>query len=130
MVIRPKLREKIENLPNKPGVYLMRDRLGRVIYVGKARALKKRVLSYFQPARRSAAEPKLQALVDSIYDFDIQVVKNEPEAILLEGKLIKDYKPKYYCPKQVSPQLKFIVHKHSPILSSNISICLVLWGVL
>ena len=95
MVIRPKLREKIENLPNKPGVYLMRDRLGRVIYVGKARALKKRVLSYFQPARRSAAEPKLQALVDSIYDFDIQVVKNEPEAILLEGKLIKEYKPKY-----------------------------------
>ncbi len=95
MVIRPKLREKIENLPNKPGVYLMRDRLGRVVYVGKARALKKRVLSYFQPARRSAAEPKLQALVDSIYDFDIHVVKNEPEAILLEGKLIKEYRPKY-----------------------------------
>lgn len=95
MVVRPKLREKIENLPNKPGIYLMRDRLGRVIYVGKARALKKRVLSYFQPARRSASEPKLQALVDSIYDFDIQVVKNEPEAILLEGKLIKEYKPKY-----------------------------------
>lgn len=95
MVIRPKLREKVENLPNKPGVYLMRDRLGRVIYVGKALSLRKRVSSYFQPARRSAADPKLQALVDSICDFDIQVVKNEPEAILLEGKLIKEYKPKY-----------------------------------
>lgn len=95
MVIRPKLREKVENLPNKPGVYLMRDRLGRVIYVGKALSLRKRVTSYFQPARRSSAEPKLLALVDSIYDFEIHVVKNEPEAILLEGKLIKEYKPKY-----------------------------------
>lgn len=95
MVLRPKLREKIDRLPNKPGVYLMRDRLGRVIYVGKANSLKKRVSSYFQPARRSSAEPKLQALVDSICDFDIQLVKNEPEAILLEGKLIKEYMPKY-----------------------------------
>jgi len=95
MAVRPKLREKIENLPNKPGVYLMRDRLGRVIYVGKANSLRKRVSSYFQPARRSAFEPKLLALVDSIHDFDVQIVRNEPEAILLEGKLIKEYKPKY-----------------------------------
>lgn len=93
--MNPRLAEKIRNLPNKPGVYLMRDRLGRVIYVGKARSLKKRVGGYFQPARRSGADPKLRALMDSIRDFDIEVVRSEPEALLLEGKLIKEYKPKY-----------------------------------
>ncbi len=89
------IRKKVSNLPNKAGVYLMRDRLGRVIYVGKARSLRKRVAQYFHPSRRMTADLKTRALVESIRDFDVQVVKSDPEAILLEGKLIKEFRPKY-----------------------------------
>lgn len=91
----PTLKSKARDLPNKPGVYLMRDRLGRVIYVGKARSLRKRVGQYFQPSRRMAWDVKIRALLDSIADFEVYVVKSEPEAVLLEGKLIKEYKPRY-----------------------------------
>jgi excinuclease ABC subunit C len=91
----PTLKEKVRRLPDRPGVYLMKDRIGRIIYVGKAKALKKRVSSYFQPARSFTLHPKIRALVDLIADFDAIVVKSEPEAILLEGKLIKQWKPRY-----------------------------------
>jgi excinuclease ABC subunit C len=89
------LKAKVRELPNKPGVYLMRDQLGRVIYVGKARSLRKRVGQYFSPSRQMRWDPKLCALLDSIADFETFVVHSEPEAVLLEGKLIKEYKPRY-----------------------------------
>lgn len=89
------LKAKARALPNRPGVYLMRDRLGRVIYVGKARSLRKRVSQYFHPSRQMRWDPKLRALLDSIADFEAIEVKSEPEALLLEGKLIKEYKPRY-----------------------------------
>ena len=89
------LKTKVRDLPNKPGVYLMRDQLGRVIYVGKARSLRKRVSQYFHPSRQMRWDPKTRALIDSIADFETFVVKSEPEALLLEGKLIKEYKPRY-----------------------------------
>jgi len=89
------LKAKVRELPNRPGVYLMRDRLGRVIYVGKARSLRKRVGQYFQPSREMRWDPKTRALLDSIADFETFVVASEPEAVLLEGKLIKEYKPHY-----------------------------------
>jgi excinuclease ABC subunit C len=89
------LKEKVRRLPDRPGVYLMKDRIGRIIYVGKAKALKRRVSSYFQPSRAFALHPKIRALVDMIADFDAIVVKSEPEAILLEGKLIKQWRPRY-----------------------------------
>ncbi|WP_404424178.1 helix-hairpin-helix domain-containing protein [Nibricoccus sp. IMCC34717] len=73
----------------------MKDRLGRILYVGKAKSLKKRVSSYFTPSRRFTQQPKIRALVDLIADFDVIEVKSEPEALLLEGKLIKQWKPKY-----------------------------------
>ena len=73
----------------------MRDRLDRVIYVGKARDLRKRLSSYFMPSRKRTADLKTRALIQSIWDFDIHVVRNEPESLLLEGKLIKEYRPKY-----------------------------------
>src|SRR5580692_6232385 len=91
----PTLKEKVRRLPDRPGVYLMKDRIGRIIYVGKAKSLKKRVSSYFQPARSFTLHPKIRALVDMIADFDAIEVKSEPEAILLEGKLIKQWKPRY-----------------------------------
>ena len=89
------LKEKVRHLSDKPGVYLMKDRLGRIIYVGKAKALKKRVSSYFTPSRALTFHPKIRALIEMIADFDIIEVKSEPEALLLEGKLIKQWKPKY-----------------------------------
>jgi excinuclease ABC subunit C len=89
------LKEKVRHLPDKPGVYLMKDRLGRIIYVGKAKALKKRVSSYFTPSRAMTFHPKIRALIEMITDFDTIEVKSEPEALLLEGKLIKQWKPKY-----------------------------------
>jgi excinuclease ABC subunit C len=73
----------------------MRDQLGRVIYVGKARSLRKRVGQYFHPSREMRWDPKTRALIDSIADFETFVVKSEMEALLLEGKLIKEYKPRY-----------------------------------
>jgi excinuclease ABC subunit C len=73
----------------------MKDRLGRIIYVGKAKSLKKRVSSYFTPSRAFASTPKIRALIELIEDFDILEVRSEPEALLLEGKLIKQYKPRY-----------------------------------
>src|SRR6188768_684272 len=91
------LKEKVRALRDIPGVYLMKDRLGRIIYVGKAKSLKKRVSTYFQTGRERALkyQPKIRTLVEMITDFDIIEVKSEPEALLLEGKLIKQWRPKY-----------------------------------
>jgi excinuclease ABC subunit C len=92
---KPDLQKKLRDVPHKPGVYLHKDRFGTVIYVGKARDLRKRLSSYFTPSRQRMAEHKTRALIQSIWDFDIHEVRNEPEALLLEGKLIKEYRPKY-----------------------------------
>jgi len=92
---KPDLQKKVHELPHKPGVYLMRDRLHRVIYVGKARDLRKRVGQYFMPSRKMTADIKTRALLDSIWDFEVHTVKSEPEALLFEGRLIKEYRPKY-----------------------------------
>ncbi len=97
-VLRPDkaaLNRQVQELPHKPGVYLMRDRLNRVIYVGKARDLRKRVGSYFMPSRKARADLKTRALLDSIWHFEAHTVRSEPEALLLEGKLIKEYRPRY-----------------------------------
>ena len=91
----PKIQQKLRDTPHKPGVYLMRDRLGGIIYVGKARDLKKRVGNYFMPSRKMRADRKTRALIDSIEDFDLQIVRNEQEALILESKLIKQYRPRY-----------------------------------
>ncbi|CAN5334305.1 excinuclease ABC subunit UvrC [soil metagenome] len=92
---KPDLVAKLRDVPHKPGIYLMRDRLKRVIYVGKARDLRKRLSSYFMPSRKRLADLKTRALIQSIWDFDVHEVRNEPEALLLEGKLIKEFRPKY-----------------------------------
>jgi excinuclease ABC subunit C len=89
------LKEKVRRLPDGPGVYLMKDRLGRIIYVGKAKSLKRRVSSYFQRGRANIPQPKIRALIGMIADFDIVEVKSEPEALLLEGRLIKQWRPRY-----------------------------------
>lgn len=92
---RPDVMPKVRDLPHKPGVYLFKDRFNRVIYVGKARDLQKRVSQYFHPSRQQRADPKTQALIESIWDLETHTVKSEPESLLLEGKLIKEYRPRY-----------------------------------
>ena len=89
------IRKKLGELPHKPGIYLMKDRFGTVIYVGKARDLRRRVSQYFHPSRRLGWDLKFNALVEAIHDFDVHAVRSEPEAFLLEGKLIKEFHPRY-----------------------------------
>ncbi len=86
---------KLREVPHLPGVYLMKDRLGSIIYVGKARDLKRRMSSYFMASQKMRSNVKTRALIDSIHDFEFHTVRNEEESLLLEGKLIKDYRPRY-----------------------------------
>lgn len=95
MPVTDHIRRKLAQVPHRPGVYLMKDRFGTVIYIGKARDLRRRVSQYFQSSRRQGWDLKFNALVDAIHDFDWHVVKSEPESLLLEGKLIKEFHPRY-----------------------------------
>lgn len=95
MPVTDHIRKKLSTVPHKPGVYLHKDRFGTVIYVGKARDLRKRVSQYFHPSRRMGWDLKFNALVEAIHDFDVHTVRSEPEALLLESKLIKEFHPRY-----------------------------------
>lgn len=90
--IRKQLLEKANTLPLSPGVYLMRDRNGKVIYVGKSRKLKNRVSQYF---RNTEKEIKTERMVLMVRDFDYYLCDSEMEALSLENTLIKQYTPKY-----------------------------------
>jgi excinuclease ABC subunit C len=70
------LKEKVRHLSDKPGVYLMKDRLGRIIYVGKAKNLNKRVSTYITPSRAMNWHPKIRSLIEMIADFEVQEVKS------------------------------------------------------
>jgi len=87
------LKDKAHSLPLKPGVYLMMDRTGTVIYVGKAKALKNRVSSYFQD--QASHTEKTRAMVSQIDRFDTIIAGSEFEALVLENSLIKRHKPRY-----------------------------------
>ena len=84
--------EKLINLPSRPGVYLMRDKNGKVIYVGKAKDLRARVRAYFN---RSDERFQIEFLLRRIEDFETLVTSNDKEALILENNLIKQYKPRY-----------------------------------
>src|SRR5438876_1424306 len=88
-----RLAEKAKALPKAPGVYLMKDDKGRVIYVGKSASLRDRVCSYFQ--RGVKFEHKKTGLVEHIVDFDILQTESEVEALLAENRLIRDIQPRY-----------------------------------
>ena len=87
------LTEKLERLPDRPGVYLYKDAKGQVVYVGKAASVRTRVRSYFQASRTRDA--KTDALVDHIADVDYIVTANELEALILESNLVKRHRPRY-----------------------------------
>lgn len=86
------IEEQLKNLPEKPGVYIMKDEQDNIIYVGKAISLKNRVRQYF---RDSNNDPKVVAMVKKIADFEYIVTDNELEALVLENQLIKKHKPHY-----------------------------------
>ena len=90
-----RIRATLKELPEKPGCYLMRDRSGTIIYVGKAVSLRRRVQSYFRASTLAKATPKLRGLIHSIDSLEFLVVRNEAEALLTESRLIKEYKPRY-----------------------------------
>ena len=93
MTLSPSLEVKVKGLSDDPGVYLMKDLAGVIIYVGKAKNLKNRVSSYFRESKDHS--PKTQLLVKKIHDFEIVITDSEVEALLLEVNLIKKYKPKF-----------------------------------
>ena len=81
----------LKNLPEKPGVYIMKNSLGEVIYVGKAKILKNRVRSYFQNSKNHSE--KVRVMVKNISEFEYIVTDSEMEALILECNLIKKYSP-------------------------------------
>lgn len=87
------IQDKLKNLPEEPGVYMMRDEVDQVIYVGKAKNLKKRVRQYFGSYGKK--DKKVEAMVSHIKDFEYIIVQNELESLILESNLIKEYHPKY-----------------------------------
>ena len=87
------LAEKLKLLPDSPGVYIMKDAHGKIIYVGKAVVLKNRVRQYFQSNRSQA--PKVHAMVSHIADFETIMTANEVESLILEANLIKKHRPRY-----------------------------------
>ena len=87
------IRERLKTVPNRPGCYLMRDRRGVIIYVGKAKNLRRRVSSYFRAGAKHA--PKVRSMVETVYDFEFMTVRNEAESLLTEASLIKKYKPHF-----------------------------------
>lgn len=87
------IQENLKRLPDSPGVYIHKDKLGQVIYVGKAVSLKNRVRQYFQSSRHM--DPKVRSMVSQIEEFEYITTGSEMEALILECNLIKKYSPKY-----------------------------------
>lgn len=109
------LKEKLKALPNKPGVYLFKDRNGTVLYVGKAKSLRKRVASYF----KKPAELKTSILLNRLHDVDYILAASELDALLLEDELIKKYKPRYNISQRddkAYPFLKLTIKEEWPRL--------------
>lgn len=111
------IREALAVLPEKPGVYLMHDASGKVIYVGKAVVLKNRVRSYFR--NLASHTPKVRAMVEKIADIETIVTSSEVEALILECNLIKKYRPRYNImlkDDKSYPYLKVTVQEDYPRL--------------
>ena len=92
MMHNDKIEQKLKTLPDNPGVYLMKNSNGKIIYVGKAVVLKNRVRQYFRKTEKTA---RIEKMVSLIHDFEYIITDTEDEALILECNLIKKYKPKF-----------------------------------
>lgn len=109
------IEEHLKTLPASPGVYIMKDKYGNVIYVGKAVSLKNRVRQYFQSSRNHS--DKVRSMVKNIYSFEYIMTDSELEALILECNLIKKYKPKYNIllrDDKTYPYIKVTVNEDYP----------------
>jgi excinuclease ABC subunit C len=109
------LKQRAEDLPARPGVYLFKDAAGKPIYVGKAKSLRHRVRSYFQESRPS--DEKRDRLLDVAAELETILVDNEKEALALENNLIKQFKPRYNVllrDDKTYPYIKFTLHERFP----------------
>jgi len=91
----PQLQAMLAKLPTKPGVYLLKDERGRVLYVGKAQSLRNRVRQYWQASRGSAAPLRIESAIDRVADVEYTMVDSVSEALLLEATLIKRHQPRF-----------------------------------
>ncbi|WP_138158973.1 excinuclease ABC subunit UvrC [Peptoniphilus catoniae] len=114
------LEDKLNKLPDLPGVYLMKDKNDNIIYIGKAKSLKKRVRQYFGSYANSNA--KVKSMVEHIHDFEYIIVENEMESLILESNLIKDNHPKYNIilrdDKQY-PYIKIVNERYPRVLKTR-----------
>ena len=92
IILSTNMDTKLKNLPDQPGVYIMKDNKGRIIYIGKAVSLKNRVRQYF---RSTGHTGKVGAMVANVADFEYILTDSEVEALILESNLIKKHRPKY-----------------------------------
>lgn len=109
------IKENLKKLPNSPGVYLHKDKIGEVIYVGKAVSLRNRVRQYFQNPDK--LQPKVRAMVSHIAEFEYITCSSEMEALILECNLIKKYMPKYNVllrDDKTYPYIKVTVNEDFP----------------
>ena len=110
----------VKGFPDRPGVYLMRDENGEIIYVGKAKSLRKRVSSYF---RHTHASPRLNKLVETIRDISTMRTETEIEALILENRLIKLYQPFFNVDLKMNERyayIKITAEKHPRIIVTRV----------
>lgn len=105
---KEELTKFVKGFPDRPGVYLMRDENGKIIYIGKAKSLKKRVSSYFRHAGYGYASPRLRKLVDTIRDISTMRTESETEALILENRLIKLYQPFFNVDLKMNERYAYI----------------------
>ena len=110
--ISKKLREKLDLLSKKPGVYLFKNKRGDLIYVGKAKVLRNRVRSYFQESR--PLDAKTARLVSLVADFETIITDSEVEALILESNLVKEHKPRYNISLKDDKTFPYIRVTHEP----------------
>jgi len=114
--VNPRILERIRQLPDRPGIYVFRDGMGKPLYVGKAKSLRKRVPAY----QRDLADPRLQAMISEAEDLEIVVTDTEAEALLIENNWIKSQRPRYNIllrDDKTYPYLKLTTQEEWPRLA-------------
>ncbi len=115
------IQENLKNLPDSPGVYMHKDKVGNIIYVGKAISLRNRVRQYFQSSRN--LEPRIRSMVSQIAEFEYITAATEAEALILECNLIKKHRPKYNIllrDDKTYPYIKITNEKYPRVLKTRI----------
>ena len=105
------LKQKVKNIPKKPGVYFFKNKIDKIIYIGKAKILRNRVASYFN---KSNVDFKSKVMISKAFDVDYLVVNDEVEAMIVEANMIKEYKPRYNVFLKDDKSFPYIVITNEP----------------